>query len=509
MSTAQEQLQTLVQEKPLSHPGVFSLYARDYDYEPPDFLRQIYGQVWRGFSDRHPLAPKKVAYILPREHGKSEAGTVDNVAWKAMSEPSSRTLIMSEGSDLAEDKLDQVSTIIDRYGDRFGVEIKTDNNAELELYNDANHGEATVEAAGFGSKVTGGHFEFIVFDDLVDWPSQRTDKRRTKIWTQFQNYLNLGSEGETVFVVLGTRKHPEDLYHHLIDNPAWYTTVKSAIQDWSVVEERDYTLVTRDPELGKTYRYDANEMGAIGTDEAIVDVDVHRDVEVLWPERWPINKLLVDMHAGYGADEGNLVWKRENQNDAKALQGQILSEDMLHFTDDIPSGLQISFGLDPAVEDDPERAAVNDTDFWSLAKMGQAHDTAYVLKVWRKRGMSMSRGLSWAAARVGDYRGQVVVEDNHAQRWFVQEARDNGLHVRGDTSTGSKEERIIQLAARFESGKIKLSEEMNNKQLFVNEWAAFPTGEHDDMLDAVGKAYRGMGDHDIKTDGHDMSDLPV
>lgn len=504
-------LRTLAEKKPLAHPGLFALHTREYDYPPPEHLREIYGQVWRGVSPEHEMAPKKLAHIKPREHGKSEAGTVDNAAWMACHDPASRTLIMSEGSDLAEDKLGQVSNIIDKHGHKFGVEIKTDNNAALELYNDANHGEATVEAAGFGSRVTGGHFDLIIFDDLVDWPSQRTEARRDKIWTQFQNYLNLGSEGETVFLVLGTRKHPEDLYHHLIENPAWYTIVDRAIDDWSVVENREYDLITQNPETGETHRYPAENVGEIPPDEVIVDADPHREVEVLWPERWPLNKLLVDMHAGYGTDKGNLVWKRENQNDAKALQGQILSEDMLTFVDpdDIPTDLQISFGLDPAVEDDPERAATSDTDFWGLAKLGHAQDRTYVLKVWRKRGLSLSQGLTWVASRVGDYRGQVIVEDNHAQRWFVQEAKDRGLVVRGDSSSASKEERIIQMAARFESGRIVVSEGLNDLQSFVNEWAAFPTGDHDDRLDAIAKAYRGVGGQTVSIGQHDMSDLPT
>jgi len=518
-----DRLRRLAREKPLSHPGVFSLMARDYDYPPPEHLRKIYGQVWRGL-ERDDI--KHLCHLKPREHGKSDAGTVDNAAWRAISDPTSRTLIISEGSTLAEGKLEQVKHIIEDVGPKFGAEIETANNSELELVNDANHGEATVEAAGFGSKITGGHFDLIIFDDLVDWPSQRTEARREKIWSQFQNYLNLGSEGETVYLVLGTRKHPEDLYSNLIANPTWYTTVDRAIGDWTIVEEKAYDLVAKNPDTGEVSRYPADEVHRIGSDEAILDAEPHYEVPVLWPERWPLNKLLVDMHAGYGANQGNLVWRRENQNDAEALTGQVLGEDMLLFTGDPENTLDFEdqrdsgrlswyAGLDPAVEADAEKAATNDTDYWALAILAHSADldVTFVVKVHRRRGMSMSEGISWAKRKTSHRRdtGRILVEDQQAQRWFVQEARDRGMRVRGTSSSGdSKEDRILQMSSRFESGKVALVGDASDWSSFVNEWAAFPNGQHDDRLDGVEIALRGVGDEpDSSFAGHDMSSLPL
>lgn len=522
VSDPQAKMKKLIEEKPLAHPGVFAMYARDYEYSPPEHLRNIYGQVYRGLK-RNSI--KHLCHLKPREHGKSEGGTVDNAAWNALQDPSSRTLIMSEGSALAEKKLSQVREVIEQEAPKFGISFASEpSNSSIELANSANHGESTIEAAGFGSSITGGHFDLIIFDDLVDWPSQRTEARRTKIWKQFQNYLNLGSEGDTVYLVLGTRKHPDDLYQRLIDSAGWYVEVDRAIDDWSVVEDQAYDLVTEDPKTGERSTYDAADVGAIPQSEAIVDAEPHRDAGVLWPERWPLNKLLVDMHAGFGGDEGNLVWKRENQNAADALQGQVLSADMLTFVhgEDVPPlrDMQVSFGLDPAVEEDPEKAATNDTDYWALAKLAHDHDSdrTFVVNVWRRRGMSMKTGIDWVRSRTGGYSGQVLVEDQQAQRWFVQEARDTGLNVRGTSSPPgtSKEDRIIQMSARFESGKVVLagteddwSGSAARVPKFVNEWCSFPTADHDDRLDGVEIALRGTGGQVMSRGKHDMSELPM
>ena len=104
-----------------------------------------------------------------------------------------------------------------------------------------------------------------------------------------------------------------------------------------------------------------------------------------------------------------------------------------------------------------------------------------------------------------------LVEDQQAQRWFVQEARDRGMRVRGTSSSGdSKEDRILQMSSRFESGRIALLGSEDDWTSFVNEWAAFPTGDHDDRLDGVEIALRGIGDEpDTGFGEHSMSDLPM
>lgn len=522
MSSAapQQKMKELVQSRPLVHPGTLAMRIRDYDYAPPEHLREIYGKVFRAVSDDYPRAPKHLVEIKPREHGKSEVGTVDTATWMAAHDPTTRTLIMSEGSSLAEDKLEQCRTLLERNSELLGVNVEESNNSSLTLTNEANHGEATIEAAGFGSKVTGGHFDLLIFDDLVDWPSQRTEARRNKIEKQFQNYLNLGSEGESTYIVLGTRKHQDDLYSNLLENRSWYSTVDAAISDWSIVENQDFDIVTVNPDTNEEYRYAATERGEIPEDEVIIDTEPYYDVPVLWPERWPLNDLLHDMLTGFGAEEGHLIWKRENQNDASALQGQILGEDMLHFVSQeefqrVQEEERLSWvaGLDPAVEEDPEKAATNDTDFWAFGVIAEnsATDTIYIPQPpARKRGMSMSRGLDWVTTQMGKWTQlhRCLVEDAQAQRWFIQTGKDKGLNLQATKSTDSKEERIISMSTRFESGRVKLVEGADWTS-FVNEWASFPSGEHDDRLDSLEIALRGASDQNVSRGSHDMSDLPT
>ena len=500
IETASERYQRLKKD-PLCHPGVFARECFTHQFEVPPHLGELYHAVWHG-ADEEVEGYTRLARLMPREHGKSEAGAVVTPVWKDLEDPNTRILLMSQTDTQARRKLRECRDHLKRLAPQFGRTVVEDNKSEVTLERSAAHDVATITAAGFNSGVTGGHFDVIIFDDIVDWASQRTAARRDKIWQQFQDYLNLGSRGQSLFVVLGTRKHSKDIYSELIEGPAWNTKVRAAIDDWSLVENKEFSVVTQS---GK--RYHASNIADIdGSVETIKRVEPHRDVRVLWPERWPLDALLFDLISGYGASQGSLIWRRENQNDATVFQGEILSAEMLTFAEQIPAGPRNCTwvaGLDPAVEDDPEKAATNNTDYWSLAigAYSRHDDTTYVDKVIRRRGLTMGQGLSWVAQHLSAYQNvdisKVLVEDQQAQRWFVQEGKEKGLPLERSTSSGAKEDRIIDMSARFESGKVKLLEESGESaeswESFVDEWCAFPSGDHDDRLDAVEILLRASG----------------
>lgn len=488
-----------LKQQPLCHPGVFAREEFDFAYELPPHLAELYHSVFQAFDDAYPLAPKNIVRLQPREHAKSESGSHVIPSWLALRNPNIRILIMMETEDQAKGKLRECSETIERLGPKYCIEVVENNKTELTLKRTQNWDVPTIKAAGFNTGVTGGHYDFIDFDDLISWESQRTEQRREKTWEQFQDYLNLGSEGETVNLVLGTRKHPDDLYQRLIDGPAWDTRVEKAISDWSIVEDGAYSLIT---DTGDCYA--ATDIASIPSDETVVQIDPHRDVDVLWPDRWPLDKLLLDMVSGFGSEQGTLVWQRENQNDATALQGQILSADMLAYVDDLPRPATPAHyvwyaGVDPAVEDDPEKAASDDTDYWALALIAydRAPDQAYLWDVRRTRGVTMDEGLSWVVRRLDRSPATVascLVESQQAQRWLVQSGKDRGLPMRTSPSSGSKEERIIAMSSRFESGKVQLvaGDTPQRWESFESEWAGFPSGNHDDRLDATEIALRNL-----------------
>lgn len=492
---AQDDVYELARNKPLAHPGITSIRLFDFETSPPEHIREIYGDIYRALHpEEYPQQSQRLGYILPRDHGKSESITHVSPVWLALNDPNIRILIMSESFDQAKRKLGQCRDSIERLGPEYGREIETSNYKELTLERDENHDVATITASGIDGGITGGHFDLIIFDDVVSWKSQRTPARRDKIEKQFKEHLNLKSGEDTVMVVVGTRKHPDDLYQFLIDNPTWDVTVKPAISDASILDEGAYDIVT---DQGNRYS-DIAEVNP--REETIVDVEPHYEVDVLWPERKPLDTLIMDMLEASASGEGAPVWRREMLAEADALMGEILNEDMFTYVapDEVPDGLPLYVGVDLAIVDDPEAAAMNDTDYTAISKFrhDSSADETYFEEVKRRRGMSMSQAIEWLKKQIGGEAKQVMIESNQAQSFFVQSARDAGIDVTETTSTGKKEDRIISMSSRFESGKVKLveSEKENDNRwaAFASEWVEFPSGRHDDMLDSAEIGLRGI-----------------
>lgn len=524
----------LAEKEPLRHPALSSLGLHDYEYHAPPFLREIMGSVYKAME--HPdRCPRRLARLYPREHGKSETGSHVIPSWAALRDPNIRVMILMESETKAKEKLRQCRNTINKWGPRFGRQIDEDNATNLTLERRANHAEPTIAARGMDSKITGGHYDLLIFDDIVSWATQRTETQRNKRWSQFQDYQqNLGSEGESVYLVLGTRKHSEDLYSELMDTALWDVEVRKAISDYSVIENGEYTVRT---DAGNAYGGD--ELSHIDArNETIVDIEVHREVETLWPERWPIEDLIEKLLSEMQSEDGSaLVFKRENQNDPRAMEGQVLSQDMLHFVapDQVPDqGLRFVAGVDVAVEDDAEKAARGDSDWWAVAIMADhpPSNTSFLVELERKRGISMKRALGWIKTVLNGVErtydqpvSRVMAESNQAQRWLVQEARDaEDLRFQRTSSSGSKEERIISMASRFEAGRVKivdssLAGDIEQKearkrasqkwQSFTDEWVSFPTGAHDDRLDASEIALRAVSTEEVQDSDFDMSDLPT
>jgi predicted phage terminase large subunit-like protein len=160
-------------------------------------------------------------------------------------------------------------------------------------------------------------------------------------------------------------------------------------------------------------------------------------------------------------------------------------------------------GVDLGIEPDASKAEANDTDYFAAAILAhhRRHGEAFVVDVARKRGLSLSQGVEWLKTVVqGVPQPTINVESVHAQRYFLQAAKDAGLPVQGVEQSLTKEDRLIQLSIPFENDRIRLvnfnqdpadGPEERWREL-IQEWIAFPDGTHDDMLDAVEIATRNL-----------------
>lgn len=502
-------LAELAERNPLAHPTITSIQLFDYSLPPGDHLKEAYHALFRAVEPRYPNAPKKVARIMPRGHGKSEGLGVVFPTWAILRRPEIRVAVISKTAGLADERTSKVVEKVEQYAATFGVEL--DNVAQTQLTTAANtHKEPTIEGLGLESQITGKHYDVIIWDDIADWENQRTETQRRTVRDYFRDYernlIDPDSEldGGGVQAMIGTRKHVNDIYAtDVLESATWDSEVRKAIaeRDWRLVEERAWQVRGDDGEL-----YDS--VGALPDDVNLANNGVvpDREIDVLWPEHKPPEALLYDVVDG---DDSLPIWRRENQQDPHALSGEVFKSEWLTYVDELPRPPETYrwyAGMDIALVEDLQQAVEQDSDYTALAVVAwhPDDDRGYLVKLERERGLSVKGAAEWAHEHLTELPGDVELDDmlveQNANRGVAQRLRDDYPHpAEGDTSTGSKEERIHNLAADFEGSDLRIVGRPADKtwsEFETEEWLQFPNASHDDRLDAIEIAMRCVDDGD-------------
>lgn len=505
-------LEKLAEENPLAHPAVASVRLFDYSTPPGDHLLEFYNTLWKACDEDFPYASTKVARLMPRGHGKTEGAGVVFPVWAILDNPGIRVAVISKTRGLAAERTEKAVAVLERYAPQFGIEIA--DSGRTQITTAANeHKEATLSPYGLESQLTGKHFDVIIYDDIADWDNQRTATQRRNVRNYFGDYVdNLPSNDSSlpngpVQAVIGTRKHPQDIYAtDILGSATWDVGVYKAINDadWPIVETRDWKLRGTDGEVYET-------IADLPPDVKIANNGVipNRDVDVLWPELQPPEALLYDIVDG---DDSTAVWQRENQQDPRALSGEVFKSEWLVYEDTLPKdrgALRWVAGLDLGLVDDPQQAAEGDSDYTALAVVGVdgQNQRAYLDMLKRERGLSVKGIVDWVerqlpASGADDAVDKLLVEQN-AGRGPGQRLRDKTpIPAENISSSGEKEARIHNLSADFESGTLRIHGD-SSKEPWAgweqNEWLQFPTAAHDDRLDAIELAMRAVGFGSVPT----------
>jgi len=198
------------------------------------------------------------------------------------------------------------------------------------------------------------------------------------------------------------------------------------------------------------------------------------------------------------------IVQQEIEGEFVELGNGILTEDMLTpAPKDVLDSTEITYhvGVDLGVTTDAQKAEANDTDYSVAAIIGhhRRHGEAFLVEIDRERGNSLQEEIDWLQRVIkGVPQPDIYIESVHAQEYFLSACKDAGLPVTGVDQSLSKEDRLIQLSVPFENDKVRLVNFNRGPEGglddrwsdFADEWRAFPTGTHDDMLDAVEIALR-------------------
>lgn len=290
----------------------------------------------------------------------------------------------------------------------------------------------TLVAVGKGGKILSRDTDLIVCDDIEDHATtiQPQNRENTRNW--MTTTLGSRKEEHTAIIVIGSRQHPDDLYHHLLENTGWRV----------IVEEAHST----DCELD------------------LDNIDVHVEC-MLWPHKrtfkWLEGRRIAAETTGGRAvfemvylnrpiAEGLEIFPREAIDESRnAKRGVGL--------DGVPTTTRLIAGLDPAA------VGYQASFLWAV---DLATGNRWMVDLENDEGGGLVGFRRIVANWYEKYQVRHwVVEENNFQRVYIMDdtIRDytasNGIYVEGHETYANKWDPVMgvtSMASLFTDGKIDL-----------------------------------------------------
>jgi predicted phage terminase large subunit-like protein len=261
--------------------------------------------------------------------------------------------------------------------------------------------------------------------------------------------------------------HPEnktarDIYNSLLENPAWNCKVVPAILSHDLDDVEYEPVVDEDS----------------GT---VVDVIVKTPaVETLWPGRWGIRELLLDMLAS----SVRSIWVREKLNDLRAMAGKVFRRVWFRYGDyaELPRAFERLVQVwDTAFEED------EGADWSVCITLALAAGKVYVLDVFRER-LEFHRLVPAVKEQYRKWQPErVLVEYKASGKSAVQVLQaETTLPIVPVRPEGrDKTTRARAVTVYFETGRVVFVAGASWLAVFEDELVLFPEGAHDDQVDAL------------------------
>jgi len=413
-------------------------------YKNAAFHQQWYQFLQNDFSciktdPKNKTSLHKYLQLWPRGHGKT-TGIILYILWLIGNNPDINVQIVSKTANQAEQICAAVMSHIEfnkKYQQLFPniQPSKTKwTNQQFIVTRTKIDKNPTVKASGLMGPITGGRNDLIICDDIIDEENVRTRVQLEKVSTWFNKVLYPTLYPWGGIIVIGTRWSYADLYAELMNT--WDYSVLKAIQD---------------------------------------------DNTVLWPEYWPLDKLLERRQ-----EIGSIIFDCQYQNDPTGMEGSLLKAEWLNEWQTPPLKSNIKYaGIDPALGE-------GDLQAISILSQDLATGTVYLEDVWADNvPFPLFLKKIQQLQQLHNF-SKIYVEANAFQKVLLYVNELRGLPTVPTQTVHDKEQRFISMSSHFESKRIVVNPLLLRKSEFWVEWVQFPRGQNDDALDSVEVAIRNI-----------------
>lgn len=290
--------------------------------------------------------------------------------------------------------------------------------------------------------------DLIILDDIEDSQSVKTLDSRDKTFNWFTSEIIPLGDLRTRIIIVG----------NLIHEDSMIMRIKNKIQKEELCGAyHEYPLI--------------NELG-----------------ECLWPGKFPTKESLVEFEKTI---MNSITWQREYLLKVVPGEYQIITRDMIHYYDEIPTSMSygscVIMGVDPAVstKDRADYSAIvsgllvfNDSSDGTLYvlsnlvnKRFECPDLIEVIKSVCKENRKLHRIV------------KIIIESNAFQEAVVQSLhRDGYTECEGRKSSEDKRTRLSAVSYQIKSGSILFPRE--GAEELLAQMIGFGAEKHDDLVDA-------------------------
>jgi len=390
---------------------------------------------------------ERLAVFMPPRHGKSELCSKYFPAWYLGTHPEDRIILSSYEADFAASWGQKVRDIFKEYKDLYGV-IVNDRSAARNRWDIAGH-RGGMATAGVGGPITGKGAEILIIDDPVKNAEQAnspTYREKAKDWYRSTAFTRLTPTGKVILIQ--TRWHEDDLGGWLIDD---------APDDWTVLS-----------------------LPGISTPD-IPDALDRSPGEALWPELWTREKLLERKRV-----LGEYWFSAMYQQVPQPPEGGILKRSWIQYYDPkekkgFLSNSSTYTGWDLAIS---EKETADYTTSCT-AKYSPLDGNVYILD-WTRDHLTFPEQQQGVIKQHQRWETDLIgIETVAYQAALPQSLRNHMLPIKGISRIKDKVTRITSAFTAFEQGQVFLPMDHPLIHEFENEYVHFPTGTHDDLLDAT------------------------
>jgi len=413
----------------------------------PEFIDGYHHNVMaKKFEDIASGKLKRLIVNMPPRHTKSEFASYLFPAWLMGKKPKTKIIQATHTAELSYRFGRKMRNLMDDEGYKKifkDVRLRADSKASGRW--ETNHA-GEYFGAGIGGAITGRGADLLIIDD----PHSEQSISETNFDNAFEWYMSGPRQrlqpGGAIVVVM-TRWSERDLTGRLIKQQA-----ETKADQWEVVEF---------PALlpsGKP----------------------------IWPEYWKQQEL-----ESIKSNLPVMSWEAQYQQQPTSQEGAIIKREWWKMWDkeDMPQLVHIIQSYDTAFSK-KEKADYSAISTWGIFKAGYNQDQIILLDCIKERWEFPE--LKKIALEQYEYwePETIIVEAKASGMPLIQELRQVGIPVVSYTPSRGNDKltRVNSVSPIFEAGQVWAPEGKKFAEEMIEECAAFPYGEHDDLVDSMTQA---------------------